>query len=157
VQLRAPGAPLLRAAPARAAARTVAAPRAEYTSSLRPYTIRKGDTLESIAKKRGLSIKELQQYNKDLTTKGARQCYWAVEGPRPRERHARALAARALTRRGARRPHRAGEDHPAADVQAVGGARPLRGAANPREKRPSAHLPPAPQRAPAACPRAPAA
>jgi len=71
VQLRAPGAPLLRAAPARSAARAVAVPRAEYTSSLRPYTIRKGDTLDSISKKRGLSIKELQQYNKDLTSVGA--------------------------------------------------------------------------------------
>ena len=33
--------------------------------------IRKGDTLDSISKKRGLSIKELQQYNKDLTSVGA--------------------------------------------------------------------------------------
>jgi hypothetical protein len=74
VQLRAPAASaaLRRASGVRASARVAApAPRAEYTSSLRPYTIRKGDTLESIAKKRGLSVKDLNQYNKNLSAKGA--------------------------------------------------------------------------------------
>ncbi len=73
VQLRAPSAPALRAPRATAAgARSPAvAPRANYAPSLRPYTIRKGDTLESIAKKRGLTLKDLTQYNKKLTEKSA--------------------------------------------------------------------------------------
>jgi LysM repeat protein len=58
------GTPLL-AAPRRVsrAVRHTAAPHANYTPSLRPYTVRKGDTLDSIAKKRELSVKEVVQYN----------------------------------------------------------------------------------------------
>lgn len=38
----------------------------------RPYTIRKGDTLESIAQKRGLKVSDLEKYNKGLSEKGVR-------------------------------------------------------------------------------------
>lgn len=41
------------------------------STPLRPYTLRKGDTLESIASKRGLTIAEMQSYNKDLMSPGA--------------------------------------------------------------------------------------
>lgn len=72
VQLRAPCAPALRArASARVPRSLPAAPRASYAPALRPYTIRKGDTLDSIAKKRGLTLKDLTQYNKTLTEKSA--------------------------------------------------------------------------------------
>ena len=36
----------------------------------RPYTIRKGDTLDSIANKRGLKMSDLEKYNKGLSTAG---------------------------------------------------------------------------------------
>jgi LysM repeat protein len=57
----------------RAASRGVrTAPKANYTPSLRPYTVRKGDTLDSVAKKRGLSPAEVVKYNaKSLTVKSA--------------------------------------------------------------------------------------
>jgi hypothetical protein len=107
-QLRLPAAGALRrASGARAAACVLAAPRAEYTTSLRPYTIRKGDTLDSIAKKRGLEVKDLNQYNKNLSAKGAR-CARAVGATTALRsagccvaRSARQLRARAraLTRR----------------------------------------------------------
>ena len=44
------------------------------SSSLRPYTVRKGDTLESIAQKRGLTVTEVGSYNKKMDTKGALCC-----------------------------------------------------------------------------------
>lgn len=71
VQLRAApgGVAVVRRVRARAA--PAAAARAEWAASLRPYTIRRGDTLESIAAKRGLEVKELHRYNKNLSTKGA--------------------------------------------------------------------------------------
>jgi hypothetical protein len=131
VQLRAPAASaaLRRASGVRASARVAApAPRAEYTSSLRPYTIRKGDTLDSIAKKRGLSVKDLNQYNKNLSAKGAslwRSCSGVVAKPVRAAPVACPCAADARTRARAgaphvaRRPHGAGPDHPAAHVQAV--------------------------------------
>lgn len=42
-----------------------------HTHVFRPYTIRKGDTLESIAQKRGLKVSDLEKYNKGLKEKGA--------------------------------------------------------------------------------------
>jgi len=107
VQLRLPA--LAGGARARAPPPRVAriAPRAG-ASNLRPYTIRKGDTLESIAQKRGLSVKEVVGYNKNakLSTTSA------PLGPR-----ASALLLTSRCSRGG-----AGADHPAAHVQAVGGA-----------------------------------
>lgn len=107
VQLRLPalaGGAGARAPPLRAAR---LAPRAG-ASNLRPYTIRKGDTLESIAQKRGLSVKEVVGYNKNakLSTTSA------PLGPR-----ASALPLTSRCSRGG-----AGADHPAAHVQVVGGA-----------------------------------
>ena len=52
-----------------------AVPRCNYAPSLRPYTVRKGDTLDSVAKKRGLSPAEVVKYNaKSLTVKSACAC-----------------------------------------------------------------------------------
>ena len=84
----------LRAAPGGVAAarrvRVCAAPalaaRADWAASLRPYTIRRGDTLESIAAKRGLEVKELHRYNKNLGAKGAfgERCLLQCPGRRVR-------------------------------------------------------------------------
>ena len=61
------------------------APSCNYAPSLRPYTVRKGDTLDSVAKKRGLSPSEVVKYNaKALTVKSACACRPAFSERAPR-------------------------------------------------------------------------
>lgn len=43
---------------------------ATITCAVRPYTVRKGDTLESIASKRSMSVGEVKKYNKSLRGEG---------------------------------------------------------------------------------------
>jgi hypothetical protein len=50
---------------------TCAPPRAGVAPDLRPYTVRKGDTLDTIAQKRGLAVKDVVSYNKKITAKSA--------------------------------------------------------------------------------------
>jgi len=40
-------------------------------AAVRPYTVRKGDTLESIASKRSMSTNDVKKYNKSLSKEGA--------------------------------------------------------------------------------------
>ena len=58
-----PGKVSARAASRARAVRAPFSPRAAGQAAMRPYTLRKGDTLESIARKRSMSVDEIKKCN----------------------------------------------------------------------------------------------